>query len=175
MGFETLDLLAPEPLTAIHDCSEFRCGKTVLDHWLRNLALHNQESHFTRTFVACDRRNRVRAYYALCAGMISRGDLARSQTSHGMPAEAPVALLARLAVHEELHGQGIGRRLLANALRTAAAASPHLAFRGVVVGALDDEAAAFYHRLGFRPTRINKLKLLLPMDDVLASLIAASD
>lgn len=168
--FRALGLFAPEPLTDSHDFSDFRCGKPSLDEWLSDMALHNQSANYTRTFVVRGAKMHVRAYYALCAGMILRKDMPRSQRSHGTPNEIPIALLARLAVHEELHGHGIGKALLANALRNAASASQAVAFRAVVVDALDEDAARFYRKLGFQPTKISPLKLILPTQDILASM-----
>lgn len=168
--FKALGLFAPEPLTERHDFSDFRCGRPSLDAWLSDRALANQSANYTRTFVVRDAEMRVRAYYALCAGMILRKDVPRSLRPHGSPNEIPIALLARLAVHEDLHGKGIGKALLANALRNAASASQAVAFRAVVVDALDADAARFYQTLGFQPTPISPLKLILPMQDILASM-----
>ena len=71
-----------------------------------------------------------------------------------------------------LQGRGIGKALLISGLRNAALASRTVAFRAVVVNAVDDDAAGFYQRLGFRPTKISPLKLLLPMQDIIASMTA---
>jgi len=47
-------------------------------------------------------------------------------------------------------GRGLGVALLADALRRCAAASSAIAgVRGVLVHAIDDEAAGFYQRFGF--------------------------
>ncbi|NDV87766.1 GNAT family N-acetyltransferase [Aurantimonas aggregata] len=168
--FEAIGLFAPEPLTESHNFSDFRCGRPSLDAWLSDRALTNQSANYTRTFVVRDAGMRVWAYYALCAGIILRKDMPRSQRPHGSPSEIPIALLARLAVHEDLHGKGIGKALLTNALRNAASASQAVAFRAVVVDALDAEAAGFYQKLGFQPTPISPLKLILPTQDILASM-----
>ena len=37
---------APEPLTAVHDVTNFNCGKPSLDHWLKTRALANQSKGF---------------------------------------------------------------------------------------------------------------------------------
>lgn len=168
--FESLGLFAPEPLSDSHDHSGFTCGKPLLDSWLSEMALYNQRANYTRTFVVRDAELRVKAYYALCAGMILRRDAPKSVAPHGAPAEIPIALLARLAVHTDLQGKGLGRALLASALRNAASASQAVAFRAVMVDAVDEEAAQFYLGLGFRATKISPLKLLLPMQDVVASM-----
>jgi GNAT superfamily N-acetyltransferase len=168
--FRELGLLAPEPLSEKHDFSDFFCGKPALDGWLADMAIYNQKANYTRTFVVCDTDQRVRGYYALCAGMMLRKEAPRSEAPHGAPSEIPIALLARLAVHQTLQGKGIGKALVSNALRAAVSASQAIAFRAVVVDALDEETAEFYIALGFKRTRISPLKLLLPIQNILANM-----
>ncbi len=168
--FRELGLFAPEPLAEGHDFTEFNSGRPSLDGWLSDMALHNQKSNYTRTFVVRDKDNRVKAYYALCAGMMLRKDTPKIVAPHGAPAEIPIALLARFAVHEELHGRGVGSTLLASALRMAASASQAVAFRAVVVDALDEDAARFYLKFGFEPTKISPLKLIIPTQDIALSM-----
>src|SRR5262245_2585565 len=102
--FSSLGLQAPEPLAEKHDCSDFRCGKQSLDDWLNDIALYNQRENYTRTFVVTTLDMKVRAYYALCTGMIMRRDLKRDQGSRPSPEQIPIALLARFAVYHELQG-----------------------------------------------------------------------
>jgi GNAT superfamily N-acetyltransferase len=168
--FRSLGLQAQEPLIEKHDCSDFRCGKQSLDDWLKELALYNQRANYTRTFVVETLEMKVRAYYALCTGMIMRRNLRWDQGSWPSPEQIPVALLARFAVHYELQGQGIGMALLASALRNVVSASQVVAFRAVMVDALDQQAANFYKRVGFRETKISPLKLILPTQDIIASM-----
>ena len=169
--FEKLGLFAPEPLAPSHDLSGFTSGRPVLDTWLRETALLNQRADYTRTFVVADGGRKVRGYYALCAGMLLRREAPRSVAVHGSPAELPIALLARLAVSEDLQGRGLGKALLAHALLTVVTASKSIAFRGVVVDALDEKAASFYRSVGFVPTRIGPLKLILPVQNIVASAV----
>jgi len=171
--FEQLRLFAPEVLTPDHLIDEFDCGRPALDDWLRDMALANQRANYTRTFVVRNASMQVKGYYALCAGILYRKDAPKPLAKHGSPSELPVALLARLAVHDDVKGKGLGRLLLAHALRTACLAARQVAFRAVVVDAIDEDAARFYKRLHFIETRISPLKLALPIDDVLLSLIEA--
>jgi hypothetical protein len=41
-----LTISSPELLTAVHDLTEFYCGKPTLDRWLKTRALSNQEKGF---------------------------------------------------------------------------------------------------------------------------------
>lgn len=169
--FRSLGLFVPEPLSDRHDFSEFTSGRPSLDDWLSDMALYNQKSNYTRTFVVRDKDFKVRAYYALCAGMMLRKDAPKIVAPHGSPTEIPIALLARFAVHSEVQGQGVGSMLIASALRMAASASQAVAFRAVVVDALDEEAAHFYIKFGFEPTKISPLKLIIPTHDIVASMM----
>nr|WP_245413618.1 GNAT family N-acetyltransferase [Mangrovicella endophytica] len=117
----------------------------------------------------------VKGYYALCAGMILRKDAPRKLARHGAPSEIPIALLARFAIHSGLQGRGIGKALLAHALRTAASATQAVAFRALIVDAVDEEAAVFYRKLGFEETKISPMKLILPMQDVIAAMFPPDD
>lgn len=62
----------------------------------------------------------------------------------------PVAILARLAVDVDQQNRGIGAALLNDALARAVRASQQVAVRALVVHAVDDNAATFYERFGFR-------------------------
>lgn len=138
------------------------------------MALHNQAQQYTRTFVIADADYRVVAYHSLCAGMIHRNDVSRSVKGGQAPNEIPVALLARLAVDTRFQRRGLGPALLRNALQSVVSAGQAVAFRAVMVDAINDDAAAFYRKFGFRPSKISPTKLLLPMKDVIASLDAAT-
>lgn len=73
-----------------------------------------------------------------------------SKIGRGGPEQIPAVILARLALDRRLHGKGLGARLLVDALTRIVGASKEVAFRLVVVDAIDEEAAAFYEKYGFR-------------------------
>lgn len=71
-----------------------------------------------RTFVLVDGRTTV-GYFSLTMGSVRRADPPQ-RLVRGLPGyPLGVALLARLAVHADHHGEGIGGLLLAKALRRA--------------------------------------------------------
>lgn len=120
-----------------------------LDDWLREHAAGAEARHVTRTFVWCDGAGAVVGYYSLAGHRLVRDDLPRS-LGHGSPREVPAVLLARLALARELHGQGLGGALLADALVRIVAATALVAARFAVVDALHEAAVAFYEHHGFR-------------------------
>lgn len=79
-------------------------------------------------------------------------------------------LLARLALDEHLHGQGLGGALLADALKRVVAATALVAARFVVVDALHETATAFYEHHGFRRVP-DTLRLVQKISDVVAALV----
>jgi GNAT superfamily N-acetyltransferase len=164
----------PAPLNDQHRVDDFDSGKPELDDYLRDMALYNQHQGYTRTFVIADAEHRVVAYHALCAGMISRNNAPKQVAGHGAPREIPVALLARIAVDQKYQKQGLGGALFKNACLSVISSSQLVAFRAIMVHALDDEAEAFYERYGFRRAKGLERTLLLPTKDIAASLQATT-
>ncbi|MBD9640724.1 GNAT family N-acetyltransferase [Ensifer sp. ENS07] len=165
----------PCPIADHHVLSEFSSGKESLDVWLRDMALYNQAQGYCRTFVIADADYKVVGYQSVCAGMIHRNDAPRAVKGHMAPTEIPVALLARLAVSVPHQGNGLGKALLKNALMSVVSAAQLVAFRAVVVHALDEDAEKFYKRHGFQETKNMERRLILPAKDIVASLAAVTD
>jgi NAD(P)H-flavin reductase len=67
-------------------------------------------------------------------------------------------------------GRGWVAELLKNALLAVVATSEVVAFRAVMVHALDDEATRFYLRYGFRQAKGLERTLLLPVKNIVASI-----
>jgi len=159
---------APEPLTDRHDCSDFDCGREALDTWLKGRALRNQASGASRTFVVCE-SGRVVAYYALASSAVAMG-LATGRLRRNMPDPIPVVVLARLAVDRAHQGRGLGRALLQDAGRRVLKAADAIGIRGLLVHALDEDARVFYQRLGFDPSPLDPMTLMITLADLRASL-----
>ncbi len=170
MGGLTVPFRRPAPIAEHHSTSDFDSGKPPLDEWLRDMALYNQSQGYTRTFVIADEHFNVVGYHSVCAGMIYRNDVSRAVKGSQAPNELPVAILARLAVTRKRHGQGIGQALLKNALLSVVSAAQLVAFRGVVVHAIDDDAMHFYKKFAFQATKGLDRRLILPAKDIVASL-----
>lgn len=159
----SLLLSAPQPLVASHIISEFDCGETSLDDWLKRRALINQVSGASRTFVVTDQDNRVCGYYALAAGAVAH-QLATGSLRRNMPDPIPVLILARLAVDHRAQGIKLGAGLLRDAVNRAESVAQNAGVRALVVHALNEKARAFYEYYGFSVSPIHPLTLMLRLN-----------
>ncbi|MGO4125428.1 GNAT family N-acetyltransferase [Inquilinus sp. YAF38] len=164
-----MPLSAPEPLTAAHDLSEFSCGKSGLDHWLRTRALANQEKGFTAVMVVHE-AGHVVGYYGLAPTAVVPNLLPRPIRTGQPPDPVPCLLLGQLATDIGWAGRGIGTGLVTHALERCVAAAALIGGRALMVRAIDDEAAAFWRRRGFLPSRDDPLVLFRSIADIAASL-----
>ena len=163
-----MTLSAPVPISERHSVDGFDCGKTSLNQWLKRRALRNQYGGASRTYVACV-GERVIAYYSLASSAVAVKD-ATGRLKRNMPDPVPIVILGRLAVDRAYSGQGLGRALVQDAGRRTLHAADEIGIRGVLVHALDDDARAFYLRLGFSPSPLDPMTLMITLADIRASL-----
>lgn len=166
-------LSAPEPLTAEHDISAFSCGKPTLDHWLKTRALSNQEKGFTAVLVVHEDR-RVVGYYGLAPTAVVPAILPRSVRTGQPPDPVPCLLLGQLATDTQWAGRGIGTGLVKHALQRCVQAAQLIGGRALMVNAVDEEAAQFWQRRGFMPSKDDPLVLFRSIAAIAASLRGAN-
>ncbi len=163
----------PEPLSAVHDVSTFSCGKPSLDRWLKTRALSNQENGFTAVMVVHE-ANRVLGYYGLAPTAVLPATLPRSIRTGQPPDPVPCLLLGQLAADQNYAGKGIGTGLLRHALQRCVAAANLVGGRALIVNAVDIEAAQFWKRRGFSPSKDDPLVLFRSLADIAASIAVRS-
>lgn len=138
-----------EPLVRQHRRREFDCGDKAVTDWLRTKALQHQEKHLSATKVLLNPNEAIAGYYTLATGQVDFGDLP-AELAKNLPRRAlPVAILAWLGVSAAHQRQGLGRRLLAQALRDCYDAGQTFAFVAVILDCIDDGAKAFYQQWDF--------------------------
>ncbi len=148
-----------EALHREHPRRSLRSGQEKVDDWLATKALQHQEKHLSATQILLDDTGVIVGYYTLATGQVDFRDLPAEQVKHLPRRLLPVAVLAWLGVSRERQGQGLGRLLMAYALRDCFRAGKTFAFIAVVLDCIDDAAKAFFQRWDFeempeRPYRL---------------------
>jgi predicted N-acetyltransferase YhbS len=162
-------LRPPEPLAEHHDLAPFDCGIATLDDWLTRRARANHASGASRCYVACT-DDRVVGYCALAAGTV-RVETAPGRFRRNMPDPVPVIVLGRLAVDRAWKGRGLVRALVRDASLRVVQAADLVGVRGMLVQALSDEARAFYQTMGFGPSPLDQMTLMVTVDDLRRALV----
>ena len=152
-------IAAPRLLEADDETSPFDCGVPVLDDWLRRRALVNHLSGASRSYVAAVGR-RIVGFYCLSAGAIQHVT-APGNIRRNMPEPIPVVVMGRVAVDVSFQGRGLGPALLQHALERTHEVAASAGIRAMLVHAKDEKAAAFYKRVGFVPSPLDELMLMV--------------
>ncbi len=163
-----MTLSPPSPLADHHELAEFDSGVAALDDWLRRRARPNQASGASRTFVVCEGK-RVVAYYALASGAVKLPE-APSKFRRNMPDPIPVAILGRLAIDRAYQRRGLGVALMRDASLRLLLAAEILGIRGVLVHAISEDAQAFYESIGFTPSPLDPMTLMVSLGDLAAAM-----
>jgi GNAT superfamily N-acetyltransferase len=168
-----LAVSAPEPMNETHDVSQFSCGKPSLDAWLKTRALSNQRKGFTAVLVVHENQ-RVVAYYGLAPTAVVPSVVPRSIRTGQPPDPIPFLLFGQLATDERWADRGVGTGLLKHALLRCVHAAELIGGRAVIVNAIDLEAAAFWRRREFLPSKDNPLLLFRSIMDIAVSIEQAA-
>ena len=145
----TRPLTTPQALSVHHILDDFDCGHGTLNDWLKRRSIKNEASGASRTYVV-RYQNHVIAYYTLATGAVQCAR-APGRIRRNMPDPIPVMVLGRLAVHLHWQKKGLGRNLLADAVRRTVHVADIAGIRALVVHALSDEARRFMNGLVFGP------------------------
>ena len=159
-----LDALVIEPLGKNHDRATFSCGVPDLDRYLGRQAGQDVRRRIARVFVCtAEGSDTVLGFYTLSALAIDLSSLPE-ELSRKLPRHpVPCALIGRLAIDLSVRGYGLGRMLLADAIKRILGASDMLAIHAVIVDAKNTTAKQFYEGFGFAPLQDNTLRLFLPL------------
>jgi GNAT superfamily N-acetyltransferase len=159
--------IAPRPLTERDQVAAFDSGVASLDDWLRRRARANEAAGASRTYVVTT-DDLVVGYYALAASAVTV-EQASGRFRRNMPDPIPVVVLGRLAVDRAHQGHGLGRAMFRDAALRALQASDVIGIRGMLVHALSDDARAFYQAVGFEPSPLDPMTLMVTLADLRAA------
>jgi GNAT superfamily N-acetyltransferase len=154
-----------EKLRRDHPIDAFDCGQEALNNWLRKYALQNQGAGAAQTYVGLVGEV-VIGYHSLAVGQIEYSD-APERLQKGLARHpVPVMLLARLAVDTNWQQQGVGRALLADAVRRTLQAAEIAGIRALAVHAKDEQARRYYEKFDFVASPSDPLHLVVLLKDI---------
>lgn len=164
MRFDDGSLLI-ELLASRQDRAGFRCGDDRLDRYLRDQAGQDFRRRLSRTFVAVqvEQPTRILGYYTLSATSVAPGQVPDDVARRLPRIPVPAALIGRLAVAAEAARRGLGRILVADAVKRTLVASASVAIAVLVVDPIDDGARRFYAGFGFLPLHDTEGRMVLAL------------
>ena len=145
---------------ALHERESFDCGSEALNRYFREQAGQDMKRKVCGCWVlfGMDEPERVLGYYTLSHEAVDARELpGRPDLLKKLPRypRLPAVLLGRLAVSVQNQREGIGRKLLFDAISRCA--SGEIPSPLMLVDAKDAEAEAFYRRYGFEPITQRRL------------------
>ena len=161
---------SPRLLRAGDALADFACSSAAQTNWLLRFSRQSHATGTTRVFVVTDSGdNAVVAYYAWCMSSLDRHEVPDRWLKGAGRYAQPVALLARLGVHQGHEGQGLGWGLVQDVLIRAAGLMGDIGCRGVLVHCETAEARNFYlhHVPEFQQSPVEPLWLVLLSKDLL--------
>jgi GNAT superfamily N-acetyltransferase len=136
-----------------------------LNDFLQKFALINQKADSSRTYVAT-KEGQVIGFFSLVVGSLEYSPTS-GRVAAGLPAHPiPTVVIARLGVAEGFKKQGIGSKLLKDALSKALGVSETIGVRAVIVDAKDEYAKVWYESFGFAPLPGRPMTLFMLMKDI---------
>ncbi len=157
--------LVIEPLGPKHNRPAFRSGNEALDYYIKKQAKVDVKRRISRVFVATTKEQSscILGYYTLSSLSINLSELPPKLSKKLPKHPVPAALIGRLAVSIQAQGTGIGKMLLANAVRRTQSISEDIAIYTMVVDAIDEQAEGFYKKFGFIELQNDGRRLFLPL------------
>ncbi len=135
-----------------HNKKEFDCGKELLNNYIQTQARQDIKRKISACFVLSETKTQfIKGYYTLSNNSIPL-NLLPEQFQKKLPKSysyIPVTLLGRLAIDKHFQGKGIGKILLADALKRSYDTSEKIGSFAVVVDPIDESAKKFYRKYGF--------------------------
>ena len=140
----------------------FDCGEQVINSFLKDLALLNQERKLSKTYNLCLKdSNKVIAFLTLSASQLKTGDA----RIFGIE-KVPIVLLGRLGVDNEYKHKNVGIALIKIALEKSLEASKIIACRLLLVETTLDMKSYYLEKvhIGFEWFRDRKNSTILFID-----------
>jgi len=157
--------LVIEPLNKSHKKSDFRCGESSLDKYLKKQASQDVKRRISRIFVVVEptKPDVILGYYSLSSLSVELKNLPSDLVKKLPKVPVPAALIGRLAVGKQAQGYGIGKMLLVDGVKRTLSVSKQVAIYAMVVDVINEEVSHFYQQFGFIYLNASGSRLFLPL------------
>lgn len=165
---------SPRGLEQSDNLDHFTCRSSEQTTWLRRHARQSHASGSTKVLVVTPHDSSdVVAYYAWRMAHLDLETAPPRLVKGAGRYPQPVALLARLGVHEDHEGKGIGAGLLIDVITRLVSLSENIGCRGLLIHAETNEARDFYLHLiaELMESPTDELHLILMMKDAKRTLL----
>lgn len=155
-----------EEVTQQHNRKAFDCGVAELNQFLRQQARQKTVKHISKTYVACrdSAPAAIIGYHTLTGYSVTTPPAHKDYRKYPHPLSA--VKLARLAVDRSQQGQGLGERLLIDAIYRTVLVAQQISAIGLFVDPMVPEVVPFYQQYEFLPadpSDLSHLEMWLPI------------
>ena len=143
-----LKLVTFDTSTTYKDMKSFDCGNEMINTFVHKSLKKRVKRHLSQAYVLLDEKETFVGFYTLDTFSINREIFELSDKPSGLPPIVPVIKLGMLGVDISLQKQGLGKKLLQDALFKVVDISKIAGCVGLYLLA-EEEAVSFYKKLGF--------------------------
>ncbi|MBT1175451.1 GNAT family N-acetyltransferase [Bifidobacterium sp. LC6] len=130
---------------------DFSCGIPLIDDWAHKRALGAAKHGTAVPYISTTAEGAIAGFYTLSAYSVNRDSVLGGWLRRNTPDRIPAILIGMLGVDVRFQGEGLGWKLLQDAIIRAHAISQQLGSRAIIVDPYNDSARSFYEHFGFRP------------------------
>ncbi|WP_204793826.1 GNAT family N-acetyltransferase [Olsenella profusa] len=145
---------------------DFSCGNVHLDRWIRSQAMKDCLCGLCSCHVCVASDRSVSGFFTLSPTAVRPVDVSSGMRGGIRRLPIPAYLIGRLGVRTVLQGNGLGSRLLIEALRIVRDLARMGGGRLVIIDAKSEELAQWYEHFGFTRLKDNPLRLAMKMKTV---------
>lgn len=130
----------------------FSCSHESLNNYLKLQATKESKAGLAKIYLFINPENEVIGYYSLSSSELPL-DAIPAELLKKLPKSYsgyPAILIGRLAVTQNMTGQGLGGELLVDAIERCVVHSQSIGTSVIMVDPIDEDAVSFYLKYGFK-------------------------
>jgi GNAT superfamily N-acetyltransferase len=160
-------VLKIELLNKQHDRAGFDCGSAPLNLYLAQTARQHTERGISRAFVLVDDQapTKVLGFFTVNICQLQAESLP-AEIAKKMLRQVAGLKLGRLAVAKARQKEGLGKLILADAMKKVLALFESAGGIGLFVDAKDAQAKKYYEQFGFRALANDPMQFFLPIETI---------